>query len=338
MKNAAPIFLVGLSMLAAAGWAGCSLFQSEAPAASDQAPAFPRPAEGEFSVMTFNLNQYALLDRDGDADTLEPKPPEEAGAIVEVIRQVSPDVLAVEEMGDPAAWAEFKYSLRQAGLEYAHEEYLRRGKSVLNLAVLSRFPIVATNSHVGDTYTIGPTQFPVMRGFVEIDVAVTPQYRLRLMVAHLKSKVFHSFGQAEMRRNEARLLNNHVREAIDGNPAVNLLVVGDFNDDPSSAVLREIRTYKRQTLLHDLRPADPVGDAWTHRENDDTYHRIDYMLASDGLMPEVIPEKAYVVRSPTLLRASDHRPLVAIFSAAERGPEAAPDLSKRLPPEIPQND
>ena len=87
-----------------------------------------------------------------------------------------------------------------------------------------------------------------------------------------------------------------------------------------------------------VEPADPVGDAWTHRENDDTYHRIDYMLASEGLMPEVIPEKSYVVRSPMLLRASDHRPLVAIFSAAERSPDAAPDLSKRLPPEIPQND
>ena len=338
MKNAAPIFLVGLSMLAAAGWAGCSLFQSEAPAASDQAPAFPRPAEGEFSVMTFNLNQYALLDRDGDADTLEPKPPEEAGAIVEVIRQVSPDVLAVEEMGDPAAWAEFKYSLRQAGLDYPHEEYLRRGKSVLNMAVLSRFPIVATHSHVDDTYTIGPTKFPVMRGIIEIDLAVNSQYRLRLMVAHLKSKVFHSFGQAEMRRSEARLLNNHIRDSLKENPDVNLLVVGDFNDDPSSAALRDVATYKRQRLLHDLRPTDAVGDAWTHRENDDNYHRIDYMLASDGLMPEVIPEKSFVVRSSMLLRASDHRPVVATFAAAERSPDAAPDLSKRLPPDIPQND
>ena len=141
-----------------------------------------------------------------------------------------------------------------------------------------------------------------------------------------------------MRRNEARLLNNHVREALDGNPAVNLLVVGDFNDDPSSAVLQEIRTYKDQPLLHDLRPTDAAGDAWTHRENDDTYHRIDYMLASAGLLPEVLPDKCYAVRSPLLLRASDHRPLVATFAAAERAPETAPDLSKRLPPEIPQND
>ncbi len=338
MKKPAPILLAGLAWLGAALGSGCSLFQSDEPTPAVPDSAFPRPAAGEFSVMTFNLNQYALVDRDGNADTLEPKPPEEASSIVEVIRQVSPDILAVQEMGDPSAWAEFKYSLRQAGLEYAHEEYLRRGKSVLNMAVLSRFPIVATNSHTGDTYTIGPTQFPVMRGIIEIDVAVAPQYRLRLMVAHLKSKVFHSFGQAEMRRNEARLLNNHVRDVLKENPNANLLVVGDFNDDPSSAALREIETYKRATLLHDLRPTDAVGDAWTHRENDDNYHRIDYMLASDGLMAEAIPEKSFVVRSPMLLRASDHRPLVATFAAAERGPEAAPDLSKTLPPEIPQND
>lgn len=337
MKKLALLALAGLALagFALAG-AGCSADPSAASA--PPAPAFPRPAEGEFSVMSFNLNQYALVDRDGSSDTLEPKPPEEAAAIIDIIRQVAPDILAVQEMGDPAAWAEFKFSLRQAGLDYGHEEYLRRGKSELNLAVLSRFPIVARNSHVDDTYTIGPTKFPVMRGIVEIDIAVNPQYRLRLMVAHLKSKVFHSFGQAEMRRNEARLLGNHVRAALKENPDVNLLVVGDLNDDPTSAALREITTYQRKRLLHDLRPADPVGDAWTHRENDDTYHRIDYMLASDGLLREALPEKSFAVRAAGLLRSSDHRPIVATFAAADRGPEAAPDLSTRLPPDIPQND
>ena len=341
MKTPYPfVFVGGLLLGIAGGTAGCS---PSGPAAADPAPAaeaaaFPRPAEGEFSVMTFNLHQYALLDRDGDADTLEPKPRKEAESVVAVIRQVSPDVLAVQEMGDPAAWAEFKFNLREAGLEYGHEKYLRRGRHELNIAVLSRFPIAADLSHTDDTYTIGPAQFPVMRGIVEIDVDVNPQYRFRLMVAHLKSKVFHSFGQAEMRRSEARLLNNHIRDSLKENPDVNLLVVGDFNDDPSSAALRDIATYKRQRLLHDLRPTDAVGDAWTHRENDDNYHRIDYMLASDGLMPEVIPEKSFVVRSSLLLRASDHRPVVATFAAADRGPDAAPDLSKRLPPEIPQND
>ena len=338
MNKLAPLAFIRLAFVGATLMgAGCSSCPSALPAAA-QAPAFPRPAEGEFSVMTFNLNQYALVDRDGDADTLEPKPREETDAIIEVIRQAAPDILAVQEMGDPAAWAEFKYSLRQAGLEYGHEEYLRRGKSELNMAVLSRFPIVGRNSHTDDTYTIGPTKFPVMRGIVEVDIEVGPAYRLRLMVAHLKAKVFHSFGQAEMRRNEARLLNNHVRASLKENPDINLLVVGDFNDDPTSAALREITTYQRKRLLHDLRPTDPVGDAWTHRLDDDNYHRIDYMLVSDGLLREAIPEKSYVVRSAELLRATDHRPLVTTFTAAGRGPEAAPDLSQRLPPEIPQND
>ena len=339
MNKLAPLALAGLA-LAGAGLApgtGCAR-RPAAPPAAAPASAYPRPAEGEFSVMSFNLNQYALVDRDGSADTLEPKPREEAEAIIDVIRQVAPDILAVQEMGDPAAWAEFKFSLRQAGLDYGHEEYLRRGKSELNMAVLSRFPIVARNSHVDDLYTIGPTQFPVMRGILEVDIAVTPAYRLRLMVAHLKSKVFHSFGQAEMRRNEARLHNNHVRASLKEAPNLNLLVVGDLNDDPSSAALREITTYQRKRLLHDLRPADALGDAWTHRENDDTYHRIDYLLASDGLLPEVLPEKSFAVRSAELLRASDHRPVVAIFAAADREAAAAPDLAKRLPPEIPQND
>ena len=236
MKTSTSRLLAGWILLGAALAGGC--LPSRADKAKESSAAFPRPAAGEFSVMTFNLHQYALVDRDGVADTLEPKPPEEAAAIVEVVREISPDVLAVQEMGDPAAWAEFKYALRQAGLDYAHEEYLRRGKSILNMAVLSRFPIVAAHSHVDDTYTIGPTQFPLMRGVIEIDVEVNPQYRFRLMVAHLKSKVFHSFGQAEMRRNEARLLNNHVRAALKEDPDLNLLVVGDFNDDPSSAALR----------------------------------------------------------------------------------------------------
>ena len=146
------------------------------------------------------------------------------------------------------------------------------------------------------------------------------------------------FGSCQCRL--ASSLSRASDAAIGSHPGLQrgLLVVGDLNDDPSSAALRDIATYKRQRILHDLRPVDAVGDAWTHRENNDAYHRIDYMLASPGLLPEVVPEKTYAVRSPGLMRASDHRPLVATFVAAERGAETAPDLSTRLPPEIPQND
>ena len=141
-----------------------------------------------------------------------------------------------------------------------------------------------------------------------------------------------------MRRNEARLLGNHVRAALKANASVNLLVVGDFNDEPASAPLREIKTYKRQALLHDLRPTAPGGEAWTRRLGEDIYHRVDYMLVSDGMLPEVVLDKTYVMCMPALLRASDHRPLVMTFVAREMSPEAAPDLSTRTPPEILDND
>lgn len=327
------VFLLGVTVCS--WWAGCS--RPELLPEGDVPPrvfaAFPRPAAGEFSVMTFNLSQYALVDRNGDATPFEPKPRAGAAGIISVIERAAPDVLAVQEMGNQAAWAEFKDRLQQAGLDYRHDVYLRTGKDELNLAVLSRFPIVENNSHTDDIYTIGPSQFPVLRGFLDLGIEVHPEYRFQLMVAHLKSKVFHAYGQAEMRRNEARLLGNHVRAALKANASVNLLVVGDFNDEPASAPVREIKQYQGQVLLHDLRPTDASGDAWTHRLAGDMHHRIDYMLVSEGMLPEVVLEKTYVAHAPELLQASDHRPVVMTFRAHERAPEAAPDIALRRPPE-----
>ena len=94
MKKYLPLLAAVLLGLAVCPWlVGCSQPSATDEAApAEQAPAasaFPRAAEGEFSVMTFNLNQYALVSRDGDPDTLEPKPREEAAAIIEAIRQAA---------------------------------------------------------------------------------------------------------------------------------------------------------------------------------------------------------------------------------------------------------
>lgn len=65
-----------------------------------------------------------------------------------------------------------------------------------------------------------------------------------------------------MRRNEARLLKNHVRGAPRQDPYTNLLVVGTFNDHIDSAAMREI-TGPGQKHLIDPRPADEAGHIWT---------------------------------------------------------------------------
>jgi endonuclease/exonuclease/phosphatase family metal-dependent hydrolase len=342
MKKTVSCALASLAALAACLWtSGCKPCTAPSPGRPAVAAksSFPRPAKGEFTVMTFNLNQYALVDHAGHSDTLDPKPRADAAAIIDAIRLVAPDILAVQEMGAPAAWAEFKLALQAAGLApFPYEEYLRCDPNDRNLALLARFPIVARNLHTNDTYTIGPTQFPLQRGILEADLQINPAYRLRLMVAHLKSKRFHEYGQAEMRRNEARLLCNYVRDSLKENPDLNLLVVGDLNDEPSSAAIREIVEYQDKTILHDLRPEDEAGAAWTFQGGDDNHHRLDYLLASAGLLPEVLLDKTFVVNLPALAKASNHRPLAGTFLAAERGPEAAPDLSSRKAIEFPLED
>jgi endonuclease/exonuclease/phosphatase family metal-dependent hydrolase len=276
-----------------------------------------------FTVMTYNLGRYGLDDRDGDGQKNDPKPKEERDAVIAIIRKANPDVLAVQEMGSRAIFEEFRSDLKGAGLDYPHTEYLQRGRSEANMAVLSRFPIVARQSHTDDQYSIGPAEVPVGRGFIDIDIEVTPTYRFRLMAAHLKSKVFHSLGQTEMRRNEARLLNNHVRRALKENPDLNLIVVGDMNDSPNSAAFREL-TGEKQKYLQDTRPVDMERNAWTFFDpTQDVYSRIDYILLSRGMWAEYLPESSYAMNDLQIYLASDHRPIIAAFRNSETDPALA---------------
>lgn len=276
------------------------------------------PAEPEvFTVMTYNLDRYNLDDRDGDGQINEPKPDSERDAVIQVILNANPDTLAVQEIGNPEIFEEFQSALSAAGLSYPHVEYLQRGDSELNMAVLSRHLITVRRPHTADFYSIGEAKVPVLRGFIDVNVQVTPDYSFRLFTAHLKSKVFHRLGQTEMRRNEARLLNKHVRHALKQDPEANILVVGDMNDIVNSAPLREL-TGDKQEHLYPLRPVDHVGDVWTCFDPElDQYSRIDYALVSPGMRPEVLTDQVAVLRDENTSTASDHRPVLVTFQARD---------------------
>ena len=278
-----------------------------------------RPAEpGFFSVMSYNLHRYSLMDRDGGGELDDPKPEAERKAVLALIAKERPDVLAVQEMGDEIIFRNFREALRRTGLNYPYAELLQRGRIEVNLAVLSRFPIISVQHHTNDWYSIGPAKVPVTRGFLDVTIQVNPDYQFRLLSAHLKSKVYSKLGQTEMRRNEARLLNKNVRAILKENPHINLLVVGDMNDDYQSAALREV-SGRRGGELTDLRPVDSVGDAWTcFRKTIDEYNRLDYLFVNKGMLPEAVKEKTRVVRDPLAGQASDHRPVIGVFQASEK--------------------
>jgi len=277
----------------------------------------PAPKE-TFSVMTYNLHQYALMDRDGGGELDDPKPENERRAVMRLIIAQHPDVLSVQEMGDATVFAQFRDDLRVAGLDYPYAELLERGRIEVNLAVLSRFPIVSVQNHTNDCYSIGEAKVAVTRGFLDVEIQVNPRYRFRLLAAHLKSKVYNPLGQTEMRRNEARLLNKAIRGILEENPDINLLVAGDLNDDYNSAPLREV-SGRRGGEMTDLRPVDSSGDVWTcFQSATDSFSRFDYFFVSDRMLPEVVREQTRVVRDPLTYEASDHRPVIAVFRAADQ--------------------
>lgn len=267
----------------------------------------------EFTVMSYNVHQFFLTDRDGDGKKDDPKPDIECRALVQLIAQASPDVLALQEIGGKSFLNSFQAWLKTEGLNYEYVELLQRGDRDNNLAVLSRFPIIGTTHHTNEWYSIGKAKVAVARGFLETKIQVDEDYSFHLLNAHLKSKVYSRLGQTEMRRNEARLLNKVVRGILEDDEGCNLLVAGDMNDNPNSAAIREI-TGKSRKNLFDLRPAEPGGDAWTYYEKSAELHtRFDYFFVNAEMMGDTIPEKSTVIRNPLTYTASDHRPVVVTF-------------------------
>jgi len=89
-----------------------------------------------------------------------------------------------------------------------------------------------------------------------------------------------------------------------------------------------------KTALVDIRPAERNGDnqpnpanprysprniTWTHYYGiEDTYSRIDYIMVSHGMAREWVTNETYVLTIPNWGVGSDHRPLVATFTAADK--------------------
>lgn len=299
---------------------GLGLVLALAPADAQTWPRPAPPAPDEFSLMTYNLYRFSYEDRDRDGQSDNFKPEEQIAALIAVITNARPDILAVQEIGNADSFDILKRRLRAAGLDLPHTEYFVLPHATVGLAVLSRFPIVERRNITNEHYALGGQEVPVQRGYLCVDIQVNPGYRFRLVNAHLKSKYFHPLGQTEMRRNEARLLNKHVRRMIDKSKNLNLVVVGDMNDQITSAPLREL--IGQPPYLEDVRPSDFVGDIWTHYwDVQEQYARIDYILVGHAMAPELVKEKSYLPRDPHAAMASDHRPVVAVFKASDRNSE-----------------
>ena len=273
----------------------------------------------DFVVAGYNIANYAPL--------LEPgrkkpgKSAEAADAVVQAIKAINPDILGLCEMGPPRQFEEFRKRLSTVGLAYSEAEFVEAADPDRHLVLLSRFPLVERHSQPDVPYESNGRREKVKRGFLDVTVQVNGGFRLRVLGAHLKSKRPSpgAVNEENLRRNEAHLLRNRVCEILTGEPAVNLLVFGDFNDTKDQPAIQEIVGRRgAPDALTDLAPSDEQGDRWTHYwKVDDVYARIDYLFVNHALSPRVVRDRSYVYRSAFWNTASDHRPVVATFHVPE---------------------
>jgi len=286
-------------------------------------------AAGTFRVATFNVENY--LDQPSGG---RPAKSDEARAKVrESIRALKPDVIALQEIGPLNTLLELQSSLKADGLDLPYWEHITGFDTNIHVAILSKFPFTARHPHTNDSFLFVGRRFRVSRGFAEVDIQVNTNYSFTLVNLHLKSRrPMPEADEADLRLEEAKILRSLVDAYLTAKPDLNLIVLGDFNDLQDSLPLRTIIGRGRKGLV-DTRPAERNGDdqprpdhrlaprsiTWTHfYPKEDTYSRIDYILLSHGMAREWITNETYVLAIPNWGLASDHRPLVATFTAEDK--------------------
>jgi endonuclease/exonuclease/phosphatase family metal-dependent hydrolase len=282
-----------------------------------------------FRVATFNVENFL----DVPSGTRPAKSAEAQAKVRESILAITPDVIALEEMGSTNMLMGLQAGLKSAGLDLPNWEFVQGYDTNIHVAVLSRFAIVARNPHTNESFLLDGHRLEVKRGFAELEIQVNPKYKFALIVAHLKSRLpSPAADEEEWRYEEAVALRRIIDARLDKDPAQNLIVLGDFNDLKDSKPVCTILG-RGGTRLFDTRPAERNGDdstgagkshesrnvTWTHYyAKDDTYSRIDYILITRAMEHSWLPGETYIPTLPHWGVASDHRPLVAGFKAGDR--------------------
>lgn len=280
----------------------------------------PKPV----TLVFYNLKNYLAMDRRVDGEILEgaPKPEREIKALIEGIGQMQPDILGVCEIGDASYLEDLQERLREAGMEFPHTELVTAASGFnRNLALLSKYSIVARNSRDDYTYEIDELKLPFQRGVLDVTIAINPTYHLRYVGLHLKSKrEVPEADQALMRLNEARLARKHIDGILGEAPGTNLIVTGDFNDLRIEPPVKTLQGgFGATGYLSSLTLDDVYGFRWTHHWSfADSYSRFDYVLYSKGISSEINRDQSHIHHWDDWDKASDHRPLVVRIVPEDR--------------------
>jgi len=292
--------------------------------------SFPSADPGEIRIASFNVSNYITMPRriGGRLRAQAGKPLAEREAVARSIAAINADAVCLEEVGTPAEFQDLCARVRKAGCDYPVTEYLSGEDPTRHLALLSRFPIVERHS-VGDVpLRVGGLTLHSPRGVLDVTLEPRPGYRVRLLGVHLKAKLeVPDYDATALREAEAGWLRGHVREILARDPESRLVVAGDFNDTWNSRTIRGITGEPgKPDSLKALPLTDDRGECWTEFwEGAGVYSRIDYVMVSKKLEPELDSARSGVARFPFWREASDHCPVVITLNTpADKTPTGNP--------------
>lgn len=210
-----------------------------------------------------------------------------------VLRQLTPDIVALQEVDNGVARSggadQAAVLAGLLGMEHAFGAFMDYQGGQYGMAMLSRHPIVR----------VDPVRLPEgnePRVALAVELEVPGRGRVMVVNVHFDWVSDDGFRYAQAEHLVAYL------DALD----IPYLLVGDFNDVPSSRTLGLFRT-------RGMEVAKPAGAAFTFPSGEPT-KEIDYLFAAPAAawsvgVAEVIAER----------EASDHRPVLGIVTLRSGG-------------------
>ncbi|MFO7848512.1 MAG: endonuclease/exonuclease/phosphatase family protein [Spirochaetia bacterium] len=162
------------------------------------------PSRGEWTTELFHRKLASL----SEAILYSPR----GGADILVLQEVE-NINAVETLGD--------HYLKGGG--YRHIQMTATPDSAIQMACMSRYPIISSRVHRTAVDTLSPTR-PVMEVVVDIDGVLCT-----LLINHWKSKYGGAEETEPSRRASAALIRRRTAEIKEEHPERDTVVVGDLN-------------------------------------------------------------------------------------------------------------
>ncbi|MDR2430083.1 MAG: endonuclease/exonuclease/phosphatase family protein [Puniceicoccales bacterium] len=284
-------------------------------------------------VATYNLENYNLANRrvEGRGEPSYPKPEKEKAALRRILHATNADLVALQEIGGADYVRELQRDLAREGLPYPHTAILAGPDTQRQLAIISRKPFARIHPHARLPIRYQDKANEISRGLLAVTLN-TSAGKLTLYTLHLKSRITVESsdpGAAARRLAEADTIRAllHAAHAPEAATAL-VILMGDFNDGPQSATLRQFTNARRQPVFHVLPARDSRGETWTYRNlRHEYYSRSDYILHTPALGAYLRPP-ARIADIPDAHTASDHRLVCADMDFGDNATAAGLKASK----------